>query len=1804
MKKTTFLILSLLTLCCSYTIAQTTIASQSFELETPGDQYANAATDGNSLALNAIVNIGNQEGQSPVDATAASAGTLGFDASWQNTRMDVGLSDGDFVGVTAFTGDVGSFPDGTQGYQFNDPDGRLILTMETVDISTFTNVVVSLDYFINSTGWEADDEIIIVANTDQGTFTILDTSGSDIDDLGIEGSFTTGSVTIPDTASTVQLVISSDSNSGVENLYIDNIVVSGDPEVGTGSPALIISEIVDATLPGGLPKFVELTNVGTEVIDLSQYSIGNFSNGGTTLGGGASTLLSGNLAPGDSYVISYENGDSPGSGAFFDTYGFDPDNFDLGSFINGDDVVALFLGLATGDGTDATLVDVYGIIGTDGTGQPWEYTDGYAYRNTGVIAPNSTFTLSEWIVGGANSLETGDDATELPLILANTTPGVPGGPVTDTTAPVITLVGDNPLELAEGDTFTDPGATALDNVDGDITGNIVVGGDTVDTNTPGSYVITYNVMDTAGNAAVEMTRTVNVSLALMPSVVINEIMYNPVESGTDTTEYIELFNNSGFDVDLGGWTFFQGVDFTFPTNTILADQEYLVITVNASGFQSEYGFAADFEWTSGALSNSGETIELQDASGVTQDIVSYDDAAPWPTEPDGTGPSLELRDPGLDNGLAASWSASVSNNGTPGTLNGETSNPPNLVINELRISSGGDSDDASNFVELFGAPSTALDGLTIVVVSGEFAPGRVDFAFDLTGTSTDANGFFLVANADIATAISQVELDPTDLTADFDFFGSPVTFLLVQDFTGNQGDDLDEDNDGTFDNAIGTIIDSVSLVDGDDTPDVSYSMLILGPSGNFPPAGLFRDVDGTGTFMELVFGDFSVDTPGFTNVSDNGGGPAVDVLISEIQGNNSNQQSNIPGSGAHDDRSPLEGQSVTIQGIVTGVYPDLDGFFMQEEDTDNDPDPTTSEGIFIFVGSDPTVGVGNLVSVTGAVDEFFGMTQIDNDNGDFAVVIENSGNNLNLVSATAIDLPVPAGDFDDFYEQYEGMVVNFTDDLFVSEYFQLARFGQVILTEGGRPFQYTHGDDTPTAGEFVNFQDALRRRQIIVDDGNNIQNEPLPDGVLFHPQPNGFGVGTQGTHFFRGGDKVSNLTGILHWSFAGFTGTDAWRIRPVDAAPTSFTATNTRPALPEDVGGNIKVAAFNVLNYFTTLDEGSNVTFTGLEPRGAHSTDELTRQTDKLVEALAAIDADIFGLVELENDDDNSTVKAVIDALNTKVGSGTYNFIATGVTGTDAIKQALIYKPAVVSPIGAVAVLTDAAFADPNGTGQQRNRPAIAQTFEVTDTNNPDLGAIFTVAVNHFKSKGDSGLDDGPCNNPASNADCDQGDGQGFWNDTRTKAAQALADWLASDPTSSGDADVIILGDLNAYKGETPIAALKNAGYADLIENLLGNNAYSFVFDSQLGYLDYAMTNEAMTPQVTGITEWHINADEVNVFDYNNTVQDGNEQSFEAKPTGNTLFEVNAFRTSDHDPVIVGIDLSIPDTIPPIITLLGENPLILTLGEPFEDPGATALDDVDGEIDPSTIVVGGDIVNVDVIGTYLITYNVTDAAGNAAEELTRIVMVEEPELTVTRFVLVDANSNQDIMELVNGTIIDLNTLASRRLNIRAETTSDTKSVRFVLTGALRQNKVENLRPFALFGDLNGNYAGRKFVPGEYHLRAIPFSKKRLGGDRGNSLEVDFSVINSGISPSDIIKTIKIAPNPARSFTKISFDAPLDVEQIRLFNLFGRLVRVYDGNDVRQGDFYVLNLRNLRSGLYFVRVQDFEGNKVQSRLLKR
>jgi hypothetical protein len=319
----------------------------------------------------------------------------------------------------------------------------------------------------------------------------------------------------------------------------------------------------------------------------------------------------------------------------------------------------------------------------------------------------------------------------------------------------------------------------------------------------------------------------------------------------------------------------------------------------------------------------------------------------------------------------------------------------------------------------------------------------------------------------------------------------------------------------------------------------------------------------------------------------------------------------------------------------------------------------------------------------------------------------------------------------------------------------------------------------------------------------------------------------------------------------------------------------------------VQVASFNVLNYFLTLDptnDPANDNKCGpaqnVQCRGANTHAEFERQRAKILAALIALDADVVGLMEMENTPGVEPAADLVDGLNDHFGAGTYDYIDTGVIGTDAIRLGLLYKPGVVRPAGEFAVLdssVDPRFID------MRSRPMLTQTFDEVAT-----GGRFTLSVNHLKSKGS-----------ACAGDPDTGDGSGNCNITRTQAAEAIVDFLAGDPTRSGDPDHLVIGDLNSYDHEDPIDALAAGGFADLIKQFGGEHAYGYVFDGQVGYLDHALANASLTPQVTGAAEWHINADEPDILDFN--LDFGKPAAFYAP---------DAYRSSDHDAVLVGLDLA------------------------------------------------------------------------------------------------------------------------------------------------------------------------------------------------------------------------------------------------------------------------------------------------------
>ncbi len=944
--------------------------------------------------------------------------------------------------------------------------------------------------------------------------------------------------------------------------------------------------------------------------------------------------------------------------------------------------------------------------------------------------------------------------------------------------------------------------------------------------------------------------------------------------------------------------------------------DVLYIASETTGFQSFFGFAPTD--TSGVASiNGDDAIVLYENSAIV-DVFGevgvdgtgrpWDYLDGWASRVAG-GPSatFDIAEWRFSGPNALDGETTNATAATPFPLDGYTPAPQPIRINEVLVSTTGAD---LEFIEFTGAPGASLDGLSLINIEADpvgNGVGGVDNRYDFgPGDVIGDNGFFLAANS-LAAAL---ENPNAALPANF-FENSSSTIALVETASLT----------GDVVTGAETVIDAVALTDGTGSPTFFYGAPVLGPDGSFYPSAVGRTaIDGDFALIDAFSpaGDNTTPTAGTAAP-----GGATDVKIHEVQGATGLADGALVGVSGAADESPLLGQAVRVQGVVTTVLPDLGGFYVQEEDADADGDAATSEGVFVATAE--AVSEGWIVTVEGAVAEVEGETRIVAT----AVTADDEGDNSGLVTPTAIAFPTATvlqdadGDFVANLEAYEGMLVTVPEEMTVTELFQLDRFGTIRLSSEGRLEQFTQ-NAAPDAAGFAQHLKDVAARSLVLDDGADGQNP----SVIRVP-----GLGADGSldagDVVRMGDVYTSLTGVVSFSEDDQTGSEEpeYRIHLADGA---LTQQNPRPATPAAVGSDFKVAALNVLNFFTTLDTfpgNEGVGPNGLDPRGADTnpqnalpgvgaTDEYQRQLSKLVEALTAMDADVVGLVEIENDfleggaapadaaaqgDRGVAIQALVDAVNAALGETAYDWVrppSGEFVGGDAIAVGFIYDTRSVSLVGEAAVLDDPAFLDPNGTGTGRNRAALAASFEDEAT-----GGVFTAAVNHFKSKGASGLSAGDAANP----DSDQGDGAGFWNDTRTKAAQVLADWLDTNPTGVADEDVVILGDLNAYAMETPITTLKAAGYADLAETYLGDDAYSYVFDGQSGTLDYALGSAGFTAQVTGVTEWHVNADEADAFDYN--LEFGRDPALFTTDADTNVAD-GAYRNSDHDPVIVGLNLN------------------------------------------------------------------------------------------------------------------------------------------------------------------------------------------------------------------------------------------------------------------------------------------------------
>ena len=565
----------------------------------------------------------------------------------------------------------------------------------------------------------------------------------------------------------------------------------------------------------------------------------------------------------------------------------------------------------------------------------------------------------------------------------------------------------------------------------------------------------------------------------------------------------------------------------------------------------------------------------------------------------------------------------------------------------------------------------------------------------------------------------------------------------------------------------------------------------------------------------------------------------------------------IPQIQGPDAKTAYNNSVQTTQGVVTAIVGS--GFFLQDQNGDGNPD--TSDGIFVF-GSSSGVNVGDLVRITGTVTEYTptGATRSYTEFKDLTSVSKIGTGSITL---TNVEMPTDLA-------RFEGMLVRFTTPLTVNGNAYLGERGELTLSVGRREIPTNRY--VPGSAEARALAAANAANIVVLDDGIFVTPTTIP--YLF----------ADGT--VRSGDTVDGLTGVLDFGAMGGGGA-AFKLQPTETP--RFSRTNERIPAPVVASGNVRVASANVLNFFTTFTNGNDAwgrTGQGCKIgnstsksncRGADNMAEFERQRDKIVSSLQAVNADVVGLMEIQNNDDIA-VGYLVEQLNGVMGAGTYAVVPKpGATGTDAIRVAMIYKPKSVSLVGG-------ALSDGDSVN---NRPPMAQTFKAAN------GGKFSLVVNHLKSKGGCG--------GASGNNVDSGDGQGCWNGDRVDQAARLRDYfLPQVKAAANDGDVLIVGDMNAYGMEDPIRLLNAAGYENQIERFVRptGTPYSYVFGGESGYLDHALASTSLASQVAGVTEWHNNADEPEAIDYN------------VETSGQDPYMPNPYRASDHDPVVVSLNLA------------------------------------------------------------------------------------------------------------------------------------------------------------------------------------------------------------------------------------------------------------------------------------------------------
>ncbi|MCI7455863.1 ExeM/NucH family extracellular endonuclease [Actinomyces urogenitalis] len=617
----------------------------------------------------------------------------------------------------------------------------------------------------------------------------------------------------------------------------------------------------------------------------------------------------------------------------------------------------------------------------------------------------------------------------------------------------------------------------------------------------------------------------------------------------------------------------------------------------------------------------------------------------------------------------------------------------------------------------------------------------------------------------------------------------------------------------------------------------------------------------------------------------------------------------IQGAGA---TTPLAGQVVTTRGVVTAVYPTggIKGYYIQTPGSgggavsahaSQERAAAASQGLFIYDGAGATtLTAGQCVEVTGTAGEYNGLTQLSKVTATTPIA--------NCAPVSAVEVPDTAWlATDAAKEAYEGMLLRPTGAWTVTNNYATNQYGRVGLAAGEEPL-YQATDVVAPGQAAKDYEAANLLKEIDLDDGskwNYMSSAEAKASALPY---------LTASTSLRAGDAVTFTSDvILDQRKDGTREAIRWRLQPLtqvtglQGSPISWRS--SRAAAPT-VGGALTVTSFNVLNYFTDLGQdeagckaytdrqGNKVTANGCQVRGAYSQAAFEQQQAKIVAAINELDSSVVGLEEIENaakfgHDRDASLAALVTALNTAAGSTKWAYVPSPASRPqtsveDVIRTAFIYQPALVSPVGESVILDDPAF-----TGIARQ--PLAQEFAPAEgagtcqVGGQDVrGRSFVAVVNHFKSKGSG--------SGAGNADT--GDGQGASNAARVAQATALT---AGVNEQWADRPVFLLGDFNSYSQEDPVKAMEAAGYT-LIDEVVDNVGHTYQFGGRIGSLDHVLVNEAAAAMVVGAKVWDVNADESVAYEYSRAGYNVAE-----------LYAADAYRSSDHDPVKVGLRLVAED---------------------------------------------------------------------------------------------------------------------------------------------------------------------------------------------------------------------------------------------------------------------------------------------------